>query len=340
MTRSEQDPTKSPVATCLALAGLILVAALLVSFLFPGSMAGSQTLFSSDLVTDYANYPDTPQAQLTDGCDGGGLYHSEMFSLNGGAPVHDPADLPQFVVGDAITMTWDATTRECVGSRISLDFKVSDGPTFDFSVDQEAVIPFVYTVADGGPGGLTFIAPDLAPFEKGCNYQFDAIVGNPLAIVGPSGSDYSASVRGDDRRSTLIGYRNGAYATCAAEQTTTTSTTAPASTTTTSSTAPATTTSSTVPSTVPAVTEDTTPTCAPVQQVDDQSLSVAAAACVTSGGTTVETSGESATSAGALPASAQRQLANTGANGDLWIAAAILLVCFGWLARIHTEGRS
>lgn len=335
MTRPEQDRTKSPVVTCLALAALILAAALLVSFLFPGSMAGSQTM----LVTDYSSYPDTPQAQLPPGCDGGGLYQSQQYSLNGGAPVDDPKQLPDINAGDTITMTWDATTPQCVGAPIVLDVKVSQHPTFEPGDDQQAYIPYAITTADGGPGSLSFTFPPLAEFGFGCAYQFDAIVGLPLAIVGPSGSDYSASVRGDDRRTTLIGYRNGAYVTCAAEQTTTTSTTAPESTTTTS-TVPAATTSTPVPSTVPAVTEDTTPTCAPVQQVDGQSLSPAAAACVLSGDTTVETSGEDAPSAGVLPASTQRHLANTGADADLWIAAAILLFCFGWLAHINTEGRS
>ena len=57
------------------------------------------------LVTDYANYPDTPQAMLTDGCDANGVM-GVMFSLNGGTPVDGLANLPEMQAGDIVTMTW------------------------------------------------------------------------------------------------------------------------------------------------------------------------------------------------------------------------------------------
>ena len=300
-------------AVLIAVAGLFLVPAL----------AGGQTA----LVTDYDNYPATPQAQLGAGCDGGGLYHSELFSLNGGPTVSDPHDLPEFNAGDTVTMTWNATTPECVGSPIVLDIKVSDDPFFDVGDDQKAFVPYAEATADGGPGSVSFTMPSLtalnaAGIGRNCAYQLDAIVGLPLAIVGPSGSDYSAGIRsappinkpGSDDRTTLIKWRNGAYQTCVAEETTTT-TTAP---TTTTSTTPV---SSTVPTTA-----DTTPTCVAAEAgVDETSLSPARTGCVLSGGTEVEASGAGAV-VGARPASS---LPTTGASEGLLLFAAVALILVG-----------
>lgn len=111
-------------------------------------------------------------------------------------------------------MEWNATTPECVGAPVVLTIKIAPGPTFDSTVDQRVYVPYAIVTADGGPGSVTYELPDLAPFEKGCNFQMDAIVGLPLEIVGPSGSDYSASVRRDDKRTTVIKWRNGVYDTC------------------------------------------------------------------------------------------------------------------------------
>ena len=89
----------------------------------------------------------------------------------------------------------------------------------------------VATLTDGA-GSVSLVLPDLFPLGNSCNYQVDAIVGVPLAVVGPGGSFYSESVRGDGRRTTLVSFRNGAYSICAAQTTssttsTTTTTTAP-----------------------------------------------------------------------------------------------------------------
>lgn len=231
-----------------------------------GAPAGA--LEGNDPVTDYANYPNTLQAKAGPGCDGGGLFRSEMFSLNGGTPVHDPKDLPEFNEGDVLVMTWNDNTPQCQGSAVSLDVKVSQKPTFDPEDDQPARLPFTYDFLTGGPGSLTYVFPSLAEFGLGCFYQLDAIVGIPLAIVGPSGSDYTAGIgnRPLDGRTMLINFRNGGYSTCLAQGTTTTTeaptttTTAPEVTTTTGPALDATTTTVAPATTAPAV--DSTPTTA------------------------------------------------------------------------------
>lgn len=284
----------------------------------------------TQLVTDYDNYPDTPQAQLPDGCDWTGI-GGVVFTLSSTGPfVTSLADLGPLTAGDTIGMSWNGVRPECVGAPVSLVVKVAQRPFFDPGDDQFAKVPYATVTATDGPGFLSYTLPGLAEFGFDCAYQIDAIVGLPLAVVGPNGSFYGGALRGDGRRTTLLSAANGAYSQCAAEETTTTTvpetttTTAPPETTTT--TAPPTTTttapppSTTVPSTVP-TTVDTTPTCTPsAGGVDGGSLAPAGAGCVLSGGSEVEGSGAGAAS-GSRPASS---LAATGAGS--WTLGALLLV--------------
>lgn len=267
-----------------------------------------------ELVTDYAAYPDTAQAQLPDGCDGAGVL-GVAYSLNGSPEVADPGALPQFNAGDTLTMTWDSTTAACVDAPIVLVVKVAQDPVFDPGDDQFAFVPYAATAATGGPGSLTYVLPGLEQFGFNCNYQLDSIVGLPLAIVGPNGSFYSASLRGDDRRTTLIGFRNGAYESCEAPPTTTT--TGPPTTTTTPST--------TVPTTVP----PTVPADIPCGS-GDETLGVAVAECALAD---VGASGEGV-QAGALPASSS--LPATGSRAGL-IPLGLLILAAGALIFVATR---
>lgn len=233
-------------------AALILAGATLLTF----GTASAQTL--PPLVTDYANYPDTSQAMLSDGCSAfvglGGI----SFNVNGGTPVGALTDLPEVSAGDVLTMSWTGVSAECFGSAVSLVVKVAQQPVFQQFVDQFTP-PGGYnvtTVTDNSPGSLSLTLPDLTSYGFGCAYQIDAIVGVPLAVVGPNGSDYSASVRGDDRRTTVFSWRNSAYSVCESTTTTssTTSTSTTSTTTPTSSTTPSSTTSTT-PGTVVSSTE-------------------------------------------------------------------------------------
>lgn len=235
--------------TRIAAVALIAVGAVLTLT----AAATAQTL--PPLVTDYDTYPDTPQAQLTPGCDANGDIEGVQFSLNDADPVAGLADLGPVNAGDVLTMTWTGVSDDCVGSAVSLVVKVSQVPVFDQNRDQ-------FTPAGGyntttlvdGPGTLSLTLPDLVGFGFGCAFQLDAIVGVPLAVVGPSGSDYSSSVRGDNQRTTVFSWFNGAYEVCVAATTTTTtgSTTTTTEATTTTTEAPTT--------TVPGTTQPTTTT--------------------------------------------------------------------------------
>jgi hypothetical protein len=232
-----------------ALGAALMVAGLLLTVT---STATAQT--SPQPVTDFADYPDTSQAMLTDGCDFSGVT-GVAFSVNGQPTTGDLGALPELAAGDAVTMSWAGVTPACVGSAISLAVKDAPAPIFDPAVDQP-ITPGGYTVTflTAGAGSVTLIMPDLTPFGHACAYQMDAVVGLPLAIVGPSGSFYSAASRGDNRRTTLISFRNSAYEVCTTQETTTT-TTAP---TTTTTTAPTTTTTTAPTTTTTAPTTTTT----------------------------------------------------------------------------------
>jgi hypothetical protein len=68
------------------------------------------------------------------------------------------------------------------------------------------------------------VLPSLVGEGDSCRYHLDAVMGYALAVVGPTGSYYSASSRNDDDRSMLTSARVGRYATCI-ETVTTSSTT-------------------------------------------------------------------------------------------------------------------
>jgi hypothetical protein len=222
------------------------------------------------LVTDYANYPGTPQAFLTPGCDFSGIisptFGTRLVATGGSSefgPVGSLADLPTLGEGDLVRMAWTDVAPECIGSAVSFVVKVALGASFDPNVDQLTGPNGGYSVEFlvAGPGEITFPMPDLARFGLGCDYQLDAIVGIPLRDVGPSGSFFTHEIRVQqgketpDNRTTVISAKNGTYLNCVVPTTTipvTTPLTAPSTTTTVATTVP--------PTTVPPTTQEITST--------------------------------------------------------------------------------
>lgn len=228
------------------------------------------------LVTDYANYPGTPEAFLTPGCDFAGIINptfgarlvatgqSQEFG-----PVASLDLLPTLGQADLVRMAWTDVSDACIGSAVSFVVKVALGPSFDPNVDQLTGPNGGYSVEFlvDGPGEITFPMPDLARFGLGCDYQLDAIVGIPLRDVGPSGSFFSETLRIQqgkqtaDNRTTVISAKNGTYLNCVVPPTpSTTPFTAP------STTAPPATTATTTPSvstTAPQTTVTTQPSTPP-----------------------------------------------------------------------------
>src|SRR5438552_13728455 len=190
------------IAAALALGLVLLVLGMVLAP--PAAKAQIPDAQRPPLVTDYANYPNTPQAHLTPGCDFSGLlnptFGARLAATGSGVefgPYGDLGSLPPLGEGDLVRMAWTGVTPACVGSAVSFVVKVALGPTFDPTVDQLTGPNGGYSVdfLTAGPGELTFPMPDLARFGLGCDYQLDAIVGIPLADVGPSGSFFSGSLR-------------------------------------------------------------------------------------------------------------------------------------------------
>jgi hypothetical protein len=247
---------------------VVLICILISAMYMP--MAGAQIPDDQrpPLVTDYANYPGTPQAFLTPGCDFSGIinptFGARLVATGSSTefgPVGSLADLPVLGEGDLVRMAWTDVAPACIGSAVSFVVKVALGPSFDPNVDQLTGPNGGYSVEFlvAGPGEITFPMPDLARFGLGCDYQLDAIVGIPLRDIGPSGSFFSEALRVQqgkqtaDNRTTVISAKNGTYADCSVPATTTTTTTIPTTTTAPTTTTSAPTTSTTVAPAPPSV---------------------------------------------------------------------------------------
>ena len=214
-----------------------------------------------------------------------------------------------------MVMAWTGVAPACVGSAVSLVVKDAPQPFFDPAVDQ-LTAPGGYNVATltAGAGSVSLVLPDLFPLGNSCSYQVDAIVGVPLAVVGPGGSFYSESLRGDGRRTTLVSFRNGAYSICVAQTTT--------STTTTSTTTPPTST------TQPPAPPTTQPTAPPTSTTAPAPTSTTAPAA------TATLAAQSAVQA----AQAQRMLAATGTTSSTALVGGVA-VEFGLLLLVASSRR-
>ena len=274
------------------------------------------------LVTDYANYPGTPQAFLTPGCDGTGVINPEYtvtFAAGGTAgPTSDLDALPTLAQEDLVTMAWDDVAPACVGSAVSFVVKVALGPSRDPNVDQVTGPNGGYSVEflAAGPGDLTFPMPDLARFNLGCDYQLDAIVGIPLQTIGPSGSFFTQTLRvlmgkeTADDRTTLISAKHGAYLSCVVPDTTPLSV------------APDTTPLSVAPDTTPlSVAPDTTTTAPPADIAPASSTTEASPPAAAVQGVVV--------SQGEVAAAAAKPLPATGFPVGLAALGAVMVVLIG-----------
>jgi hypothetical protein len=152
-------------------------------------------------ITDYANYPaGIVPSLIPAGCNaqGGAIVTGALYS-SGGQSTQFLESL-QLQAGDTVRMTWTGFAAGCAGARISLAVKASQHPVFD-PTDNQKLVAFDSCGGDGpscsngenGFGPLTITVPDV---QTACNFQIDAVIGAPLAEVGPNGSYYSQDSRG------------------------------------------------------------------------------------------------------------------------------------------------
>src|SRR3954470_23096631 len=95
-----------------AAAGVALIAAGSCLALSGGVAGGQVTPPQPALVTDFAAYPDTPQAGLTPGCDESDIA-GRSYSVNGGPALGSLQDLPPVHAGDVVSMSWTDVGVDC-----------------------------------------------------------------------------------------------------------------------------------------------------------------------------------------------------------------------------------
>jgi hypothetical protein len=143
-------------------------------------------------------------APLPPGCPEGAAALQGVRFDDGGPPV---GELSQLTLGSGETLTvrWDRFAPGCADAsgtpliQVSLAAYATTALTFDPVVDQTLVASTTCglggascAVTEGGYALRLTVPPE----SVGCRFQIDAILGEPLPIVGPSGSYYSAVLRG------------------------------------------------------------------------------------------------------------------------------------------------
>lgn len=182
---------------------------------------GPAVVFTSDagaadapLVTDYANYPSPAVAGAPAGCDGHSFLNPMYTTSNGGSGP-DLSALPPLRQGDSVTFTWSGMAPGCDAAQanVTLAVKAAHSTLFNPSDTQHTVSA---VTVPGTANTATIVMPSLADQDGNCAYQFDAVMGYALAVVGPTGSYYSAAIRLDNERSMLASSQLGRYPTCEA----------------------------------------------------------------------------------------------------------------------------
>ena len=145
------------------------------------------------LVTDYANYPGTPQALLTAGLRRHRRHQPGVHRHRRRPVGRPPTWTPCQTAGRrrSVTMTWDDVAPECVGSAIisrrqGRASPVRRGPERrPGHRPQRRLLGRQFLAA--GPGTLTFPMPDLARFDLGLRLPARRHRGRPAAGHRPLG---------------------------------------------------------------------------------------------------------------------------------------------------------
>ena len=185
------------VASALVLGGVGLATGVAGAADAPSGPGGLQP------ITDYANYPPA----LPDGCpDGAAALEGLTFDNGRGLVVDDLRQFPPLAIGDVVTMSWSGFAPGCAAPDgtplVTVALIANHSQTLDFDPSQdEALLPGWDGCGLDGPActqvdgryqlQLTVPMPPTGP----CYLQIDAILGRPLAVIGPSGSFYSGIIR-------------------------------------------------------------------------------------------------------------------------------------------------
>jgi hypothetical protein len=210
-----------------SIAAVMAVLSLTAVMLMPGT--ASAAAGDPPGITDYTTYPEaTVPAIFPDGCTlaGGAVVGGEAFSATdstGTRTSSSLAGLGNLSPGTVLEMTWTSFASGCSGAGVSLAAKRADGPVFDENTNQELINEAYHYCGPqvAGVGSPCVLANDakfhltinMPSAQIACNYQIDAVVGRPLAVIGPNGSYYRSEPRiahgRPGGRTTLISANNG-----------------------------------------------------------------------------------------------------------------------------------
>ena len=188
-------------------ASLVLAAALVggIAVVFGASPAAAQT----GPVTDYGSYPPS----LPAGCPDGSAALAGLRWATGTG--RDSGDLSTLGLrpGETVIASWAAFAPGCSGPdgaptiTVSLAAYEGGASPFDPQLDQRLIDGWASCGMDapgcGRSDGRYQLEVSL-PGSGACATQLDLVIGGPLAIVGPSGSYFSAVARNDAGPNLLI----------------------------------------------------------------------------------------------------------------------------------------
>jgi LPXTG-motif cell wall-anchored protein len=177
-----------------------LVSGVATAGLAVGLLAGTAGAAGLDPITDYASYP----SPLPAGCPGGETSLLGVQFDNGrGNTASDLRQLP-LRSGDTLTMTWDGFAPGCEGLAVTLAVYSTHGEQFDPHTDETLVTHVSWT---DGPNVLSLVVPS-AGTDDVCYLQVDAVLGAPLAVIGPNGTYYNSVLRPDEGPNNLVSAKN------------------------------------------------------------------------------------------------------------------------------------
>ena len=151
--------------------------------------------------SDYASFPQLPAS-----CAGGsGALNGLEFS-NGRDSANDLRSLGVHQ-GDTITMRWSGPSDGCRDVAVSMAAYRAESVSFDPATNEDLLV-WTSCGADGTGCGTHSLSLTLSNAQDACYGQLDAVVGAPLAVIGPKGSYFNNLYRNDDRPNMLISASN------------------------------------------------------------------------------------------------------------------------------------
>jgi hypothetical protein len=210
--------------TLLAVGLLLTVLGAIFVSLSPSAGAATEATVPPITGPDLATYPQ--DGIFPNGCthDGPSILVGVNYAIthNGVTRNATVLNTEQLFIGDSVTMSWTDYAPGCEGVGISLAVKSTDHSDFVITDNQKLVSYQYCSGSDCGGNGTSFgnLTIKVPSKQDACNFQFDAVIGPPLSVVGPNGSYYTRASRAamgkahPDDRDMLIGYSNGGKGEC------------------------------------------------------------------------------------------------------------------------------